>query len=150
MRRGVSVAIDAGGRRIGIARCDSDRILALPVATVTTDRYGGHLDELVDIITELDAVDIFVGLPAHLSGAEGASAQAARRFAKALRNRIGLPIRMVDERLTTVQAHAHLSQAGRSTRNRKSVIDQASAVVLLEHVLETERRTGEIPGQLVK
>ena len=150
MREGISVAIDAGGRRIGVARCDVDRTLALPVTTVHTDRYGSHIDELIDILREIGAVDIFVGLPAHLSGAEGASAQAARRLATALWSRTGLPTRMVDERLTTVQAHAALNDAGRPTRSRKSVIDQVAAVILLEHVLESERRTGEIPGRLVK
>lgn len=145
----VSFAVDYGARRIGVARCDSDRILALPVATITADKYGGHLDELMDLIAEYEASDVFVGLPSHLSGAEGASADAARRFARALARRIAQPVRLIDERLTTVQAHAQLSEAGRSSRDRRSVIDQASAVILLEHVLETERRTGAIPGRVV-
>ena len=149
-RRGVSIALDAGAARIGVARCDPDRTLALPVKTVRTDRHGGHLDEIVELIESYDAVDVFVGLPLHLSGAEGASAHAARAFARRIGYRLRQPIRLIDERLTTVQAHANLTASGRAGRTHRSVVDQASAVVLLEQVLETERRTGTTPGRLVK
>ncbi|MDO5727521.1 MAG: Holliday junction resolvase RuvX [Bowdeniella nasicola] len=145
----ITMAIDGGARRIGVARTDAGRIMALPVATLRRERYGGHLDEIVDLATKYRADDFVVGLPLHLSGREGRAAQAAKRLAYDLAEASGIPVWLVDERLTTVQAHADLAAAGREMRLRKDVVDQASAVVLLEHVLETERRTGSRPGRRV-
>lgn len=145
----VTLAIDAGMRRIGVARCDDGRIMALPVMTIRYDRFGGHIDELVTLADKYNADDFVVGLPLHLSGSEGKAAQMARNLANELAEASERSVWLVDERLTTVQAHAKLQAAGRSTRGRKDVVDQVSAVVLLEHVLETERRTGIRPGRQV-
>ncbi|MDO5700315.1 MAG: Holliday junction resolvase RuvX [Bowdeniella nasicola] len=142
----VSLAIDVGAARIGVARCDGGRVLALPVETVRVDRYDSHLDRILDLIEEWEAADIYVGLPLLMSGQEGRAAHMARRFARRLRAMSGRPVFLVDERLTTVQAHAALHEAGRAGRTHRSVVDQASAVVLLDHVLDTERRTGEPVG----
>lgn len=145
----VTFAIDAGMRRIGVARCDAARIMALPVVTLRYDRYGEHIDELVALAEEYNAADFVVGLPLHLSGQEGRAAHMAKQLAAALAAASDRPVWLVDERLTSVQAHAQLHAAGRSSRSHKDVVDQASAVVLLEHVLETERRTGIRPGRQV-
>ncbi len=146
----VSLAIDAGARRIGVARCDAGRIMALPVATVRRNKYGGHIEEILEVIDEYEVSDIFVGLPLHLSGREGQAARGARALAATLAQASGLPVYLVDERLTTVSAHAQLHAAGRDSRQHRQVVDQVSAVMLLELVIETERRTGSTPGELVE
>lgn len=145
---GVRVAIDPGDARIGVARCDPAGILATPVETVRRGR--GDLDRIREICAEVEAVEVVVGLPRSLSGAEGPAARKARVFAAGLARRVGLPVRLVDERLTTVSAESMLRASGRKAKNQRSVVDQAAAVLILQHVLDTERRTGAAPGQLLE
>lgn len=145
---GVRVAIDPGDARIGVARCDAAGILATPVETVRRGR--GDLARIRAICEEVEAVEVVVGLPRSLSGAEGPAARKARTFATALRREVALPVRLVDERLTTVSAQSMLRASGRTAKNQRSVVDQAAAVLILQHVLDTERRTGAAPGQLLE
>jgi putative Holliday junction resolvase len=96
-------------------------------------------------------MEILVGLPMSLSGREGAAAVTARRFAAELAARVApLPVRLVDERFTTSTAHDALRAAGHDSRARRQTVDAAAAAVLLEAALESERRTGDVPGQLVR
>lgn len=146
---GVRLGVDPGDARIGVARCDSAGILATPVETIRRGR--GDLDRIRSLCAEHEAVEIVVGLPRSLSGAEGPAARKVRSFAGALARRVHpVPVRLVDERLTTVSAQGMLRESGRSSKKQRSVVDQAAAVLILQHVLETERRTGVAPGQLVK
>ncbi len=145
------LAIDVGKARVGVARCDEDAILAVPVATLRRDRYDADLDEAADLVEEHGAIEVVVGLPLHLDGRTGVSARDARRWARALADRVQpVTVRLVDERLTTVAAHRRLHEAGRHERTFRSVVDQAAAVVILEQALETERRTGSPPGELLR
>jgi len=148
MRQGVRLAVDAGSVRIGVARSDPDGILASPLAVV---RSGpGALDELARLAAGADAIEVIVGLPTSLSGREGAAAATARSFAADLAARITpVPVRLVDERFTTTEAHAALRRGGKDTRARREVVDAAAAAVLLQAALDTERATGRPPGQQV-
>jgi len=148
MRQGVRLAVDAGSVRIGVARSDPDGILASPLAVV---RSGpGALDELARLAAGTDAIEVIVGLPTSLSGREGAAAAAARRFAADLAGRITpVPVRLVDERFTTTQAHEALRRGGKDTRARREIVDAAAAAVLLQAALDAERATGRPPGQPV-
>src|SRR5580658_1274108 len=148
MRQGVRLAVDAGSVRIGVARSDPDGILASPLAVV---RSGpGALDELARLAAGTNAIEVIVGLPTSLSGREGAAAAIARRFAADLAGRITpVPVRLVDERFTTTQAHEALRRGGKDTRARRPVVDAAAAAVLLQAALDAERATGFPPGQLV-
>lgn len=149
-RRGVRLSVDVGQARIGVARCDADSILCTPVETIYRDKNRVHEEMLDDLIDEFAPMEIVVGLPLNMDGTQGRSAHAARSYAKHIVQRHPeLPVRLVDERLSTVSAQQALTQAGRSTRQHKAVIDQAAAVVILEHALDTERRTGEPAGELV-
>ena len=148
MRPGVRLAVDVGSARIGVARSDPGGLLASPLATVTRGR--GDLDSLAGLAAGHDAVEIIVGLPTGLSGREGPSAADARTFAAALAGRLApRPVRLVDERFTTVLAHEALRRGGRDGRDRRAVVDKAAAALLLQGALDTERSTGRPAGELV-
>jgi len=148
LRPGVRIAIDVGSARIGVARCDPAAVLASPLGTVA--RGAGDLARLALLAAEHGAVEIIVGLPTGLSGQHGKAAAAAREFAVALAGRVSpTPVRLVDERFTTVLAHDALRRGGRDSRQRRSVVDQAAAALLLQHALDFERETGRPAGEPV-
>jgi putative holliday junction resolvase len=148
MREGVRLAVDVGSVRVGVARSDPDGVLASPLTVV---RSGpGELEELATLAARAGAVEVIVGLPTSLSGREGVAAAAARSFAAELADRLApIPVRLVDERFTTTQAHAALRRGGKDSRARRDTVDAAAAAVLLQAALDTERATGRPPGQLV-
>jgi putative Holliday junction resolvase len=145
---GVRLGVDPGDARIGVARSDPSGILATPVETVS--RGDGDLDRLAAIVAEEGAVRVYVGLPRSLSGGEGPSAGKVRVFARELAARLGpVPVRLCDERLSTVTAEGQLRAQGRKGKKRRAVVDQAAAVVILQGALERERQTGACAGELV-
>lgn len=145
---GVRLGIDPGDARVGVAQSDPAGILATPVATVP--RGEGDLDRLAAIVEEAGAVRVYVGLPRSLSGGEGPAASRVREFAHALAARLApVPVRLSDERLSTVTAEGQLRAQGRKGRKRRAVVDQAAAVVILQGVLDRERATGEEAGEPV-
>ncbi|RJL33964.1 Holliday junction resolvase RuvX [Bailinhaonella thermotolerans] len=149
MRHGTRLGVDVGSVRIGVARSDPSGLLAVPVETVPRGR--GDVDRIAAIAAEYDAVEALVGLPASLSGREGPAAAAAREFAAAVAARLDpLPVRLVDERLSTVSAEASLRASGVKGRDRRKVVDQAAAVVLLQTALDAERSTGRPLGEIVQ
>ncbi len=142
------LGVHYGSARIGVARSDPDGLLASPLTTVP--RGPGDLDRLVSLALTHQAVEVVVGLPTSLSGRAGAAAAAATDFATALAGRLNpLPVRLVDERFTTVLAHDALRQGGKGGRARRPVVDQAAAALLLQGALDAERATGRPPGQPV-
>src|SRR4051794_23089274 len=145
MRYGVRLGLDPGDARIGVARSDPSGLLATPVETVR--RGKGDLDRIAAIGVEFEAVEGVVGLPTSMSGRESHAAAAAREFAGRLAARVApTPIRLFDERLTTVSAQRGLRSSGVKARDQQGVIDQAAAVVLLQAALDAERATGRPPG----
>lgn len=147
MRRGVRIGVDVGKARTGVAISDSDGILATPVGTF---RAGGQdIHEVMSLVREKNVLEVIVGLPYNMDGSEGASARMARNWARRVATRIApVPVRMVDERLTTVTAHQKLHSVGKELRAHKAVVDQVAATLILDNALETERRTGRAPGEL--
>ena len=149
MRFGVRLGIDPGDARIGVARSDPSGMLATPVETVR--RGKGDLARIAEILAEEHAVEVVVGLPRSLSGREGPAAVKVREFALERARRVApVPVRLCDERLTTVSAEAMLRDRGRKGAKRRAVVDQAAAVVILQQALETERARGSVPGELVE
>ncbi|WP_147681268.1 Holliday junction resolvase RuvX [Actinomyces ruminicola] len=149
MRTGVRLAFDVGKVRVGVARCDADAILAVPLTTLHRDRYGADLEEAADLVDELSAMEVIVGLPRSLSGGSSRSTKDARRWAGELAALIApVRVRLVDERLSTVSAHRALHESGRREQNFRSVVDQAAAVVILEQALATERSTNTPAGDV--
>lgn len=149
MRLGVRLGIDPGDARIGVARCDPSGIIATPVETVP--RGPGDLARIAAILEEEGAVEIVVGLPRSLSGKEGPAAAKVREFAGALARQVApVPVRLCDERLTTVTAESMLRERGKKGAKRRAVVDQAAAVVILQGALDTERTRGTAPGEVVE
>lgn len=135
------IGVDVGTVRVGVARSDPAGILATPVATLQRDPVGNRdIGELVALVREYEAVGVVVGLPRTLRGREGSSAEMARRYAELLAEQVDVPIRHVDERLTTQSAQRKLRDGGmRGSRATRAVIDQAAAVELLQQWLEIMR-----------
>jgi putative holliday junction resolvase len=146
-RRGVRLGIDVGRARVGVARCDPDGMLAVPVETVP--RSDTSIDRLVELASEYEPMEFVVGLPVNMQGADTASTVDARDFAAVLLARTGVPVRLVDERLSTVSAHAALRSSGRNQKNSRSIVDQVAAVVLLQQAIDMEKSTGNPAGAAV-
>jgi putative holliday junction resolvase len=140
--RGRRLGIDVGSVRIGVASSDPDCILATPVETVRRDRSGKHLRRLAELAAEAKAVEVIVGLPRTLADRTGPSAQDAIELAEALARRVApTPVRLADERLTTVSAQRSLRAAGMRAKEQRAVIDQAAAVAILQSWLDQRRAT---------
>jgi putative Holliday junction resolvase len=146
-RRGVRLAIDWGDARIGVAACDSDGVLAYPLTTVRAGEC--EIPELVALMADYEPIEVLVGLPRSLSGAEGPAAAKARERAARLAAGIGVPVRLVDERLTTVTASQRLHETGKRAKEQRRLIDAAAAVAILEQALVFEQSQGSPPGELV-
>lgn len=146
-RRGVRLGVDVGRARVGVARCDPDGLLATPVETVPRD--AASVARVVALAAEHEAIEILIGLPTSLSGADTPSTTDARAFAAEVALAAVVPVRLVDERLSTVSAHAALRQSGRSQRTSRSIVDQVAAVILLQSALDVEKQTGRAAGSPV-
>ncbi|MCZ4518320.1 Holliday junction resolvase RuvX [Rhodococcus ruber] len=142
--RGRRIGIDVGSVRIGIASSDPDGVLATPVETVPRSKIKGpdapDVVRVAEIVAEYEAVEIVIGLPRTLRGERGSAVDAAEKFGRSLHRRLGdVPIRMADERLTTVSASRALRDSGVRAKNQRSVIDQAAAVAILQGWLDERR-----------
>lgn len=157
--RGPRLCIDVGSVRVGVAVSDPDGLIATPVDTLARDMVTAVKNpsavptDLAQIATEVDERGVkvvYVGLPRHLSGAEGSASASARAYADSLAALVApVPVHLVDERMSTVSAHQALHASGRAGRKHRSVIDQVAAVVILQSSLERERASGERAGELV-
>ncbi|MDQ1575510.1 MAG: putative pre6S rRNA nuclease [Microbacteriaceae bacterium] len=144
------LGIDVGTVRIGVSRSDPHGMLATPVETVPRARNGDDRRRIAAIAMELGAIEAIVGLPLALSGAHTASTADAVGFAEALAAEVDVPIRLVDERLTTVSAQSALRASGKGSKAARPVIDQVAATIILQHALDVERAGGSPPGSLVE
>lgn len=146
-RRGVRLGIDVGKARVGVSRCDPDGMLAVPVETVA--RSAQSLARIAELAGEYEPFEFVVGLPVNMQGVDTESTVDAREFASALQTLTGVPVRMIDERLSTVTAHAALRSSGRTQKKSRSIVDQVAAVVLLQHAIDIEKSTGNPAGSVV-
>ena len=146
MRTGVRLALDWGKARIGVAASDRDGVLAFPVETVAAGPAA--IARVVALVGEYEPIELILGLPRNLAGQDGPAAQAMLEVADQLVAALPqLPLRLVDERMTTAAASRQLAGAGRNTRKQRQVIDQAAAVALLDTALRQERNTGQPAGE---
>lgn len=151
IRPGVRLGVDVGQARVGLAACDPQALIATPVQTLTRDHDGlADIEAIVAQAHERAAVEVIVGLPRSLSGAEGAAAGHARTYAGALHTALaGIPVRLWDERLTTVDAHRGLRASGVPGRKHRESVDQVAAVLILQGALDAERTSGNPAGEVV-
>lgn len=148
-RRGRRLGIDVGDVRIGVAVSDPDGMLATPVETVAAGPNA--IRRLIELVDQLDIFECVVGLPLGLSGREGPAAVKVRGFCAELLVAIDpVDIRLFDERMTTMTAESFLRESGRKGKDRRSVIDQAAATVILQTAMDAERTRGSAPGESMR
>lgn len=149
--RGVRLAVDVGEARIGVARCDADGILAVPVETIQRRQVArAGLPRLAQLTADLGALRVYVGLPLSMNGTKGKAALRIEKYAEDLAELVApTPVHLVDERLTTVTAHAALSSAGKKMKDHRKVVDQVAAVAMLDNAIAQEKSTGRPAGQAI-
>ncbi len=145
--RGRRLGVDVGKVRVGVALSDPDGILATPLVTLprdmgtAADSVPADIAELVRLVAEHEAVEIVVGLPVRLNGAEGAAAIDIRAYAERLGQAMPqVPVVLADERMSTVVATRRLAERGVRGRRQRAVVDQAAAVEILQGWLDAQRR----------
>ena len=148
MRPGVRLGVDVGTVRVGLSRCDPEGLIATPLETVHR-KSRDAASQVLAAADEVGAIELVVGLPVALSGGQTASTRDARAFAEELAALERLPVRLVDERLSTVSAHSQLRAAGKRSRSFTPIVDQAAATIILQHALDVERQTGRAPGEVL-
>jgi putative Holliday junction resolvase len=140
--------VDVGEVRIGVASCDPGGLIATPVMTLPAT--ADSVTRLVALAFEHEVIEVVVGLPRSLSGGEGPAALKVRSYAGLLAQALHpVPVRLVDERLTTVTAERVLRDRGKKGQRRRSVVDQVAAVEILQSALDGERTSGRAPGETV-
>jgi putative holliday junction resolvase len=145
--RGVRLGVDVGQVRVGVAIADPDGILATPLATLRRDLNAGNegipsdISELARLVEVHHTVEVVVGHPVTLSGSRGLAAGTAEAYARRLAEVVApVPVRLVDERMSTVVATRRLSERGVRGRRQRAVVDQAAAVEILQSWLDAQRR----------
>jgi putative holliday junction resolvase len=132
------LTLDYGEKRVGVAVSDPTGILASPMPFLPADSFEHLVEGIQKIIQEKQIALLLVGLPKNMDGTLGDSAKKVQTFIQRLEERISVPIKTVDERLSTVQAGKLLHQAGINARKQKQKIDSASAQILLQHYLDSK------------
>ncbi|OIQ85514.1 putative holliday junction resolvase [mine drainage metagenome] len=143
--------------RVGLAVSDPDGMIATPVETLARGHVGrdaagppSDVRRIAAEVSERAARVVYVGLPRHLSGVEGAAAASVRAYAGDLARFVApVPVMLVDERMSTVTAHQALHASGRAGRRHRAVVDQVAAVVILQSALDAERVGGKRAGERV-
>lgn len=135
--RGRRIAFDYGDVRTGVALCDPDGIIASPL-TVLETRSKSFLKEIASLLEEHQPIQIFIGKPLNMSGTSGESAAKVDDFVSEIKSISNLPITLIDERLSTVNAQKRLKEAGVSSKDSKALIDAMAAVSILEQGLLSE------------
>jgi putative Holliday junction resolvase len=134
------LGLDFGSRRIGAAVSDALGITAQSLAAIQRQGDNRDIETIGRLVREHSVGTVLIGLPLQLSGAEGIQAQKTRGFAEKIRERLGIPVEMWDERMTTVQAERHLIASGVRRVKRKEKRDSLSAVFLLQSFLDHRNR----------
>lgn len=138
--QGRVMALDVGKKRIGVALSDPLGYTAQPLLTIWRKSKSEDLRNLLRLVRKHEVAMIVVGNPLHMSGEVSPWASKVQELAEELRVRSGLPLQLWDERLSSVEAHEILDEAGHDPRGRKSIIDQVAAVVILKGWMEVQER----------
>lgn len=139
MYPGRVMALDVGGRRIGVAISDPSRTLASPYTTLQATPQERTLQRIVQLLTSEEVVELVIGLPLTLAGEVGPQAKVVHAFADALRPLIKVPLHFFDERLTSVAADRLMLDLGLKPEQRKARIDEVAASIILQDFLDSRR-----------
>jgi putative holliday junction resolvase len=134
------MALDVGGRRIGVALSDTTRVLASPLTTLRAEPRDRVLSEIAALVQRHEVVEVVVGLPLTLSGEIGPQAHLIQLFVERLKGVLTAPIHMLDERLTTVAAERMMLDLGIKPEQRKARIDEVAASIILQDFLDSKRQ----------
>ena len=130
------LALDHGTRRIGVAVSDELQVIATPLEYIPTEPFADFLTRLKEIIREKEIELIIIGMPRNMDGSYGPAALKVQTFAAVLKDAITIPIKPLDERLTTVQAQRFLIQGNVRRDKRKEKVDKTAAAILLQSYLD--------------
>ena len=136
-----ALGIDLGEARIGVAVSDELGMLAHALETIVVKDTRDPIARIVQLAKEKDVSHIIIGLPKNMDGTTGPAAEKSRAFAEKLKEHLTCPIRLWDERLTTVAAQRYLHDAGRNVKQSRSVIDQVAAQIILQGWLDSQAFT---------
>lgn len=137
------LALDFGSKTVGVAITDPLLITAQELETIVREKPSAlraTLRRIVEIVEQYDVGQIVLGLPLNMNDEEGERVEATRDFAEQLRKRISVPIDFIDERLTTIEADEILAEQGVPKSERKKVIDQVAAAIMLREYLDNMSR----------
>lgn len=137
------MAVDFGDARTGLAICDKTELLASPVGVIHEKRFEHAVEKVAAAAAENRAEAVIVGLPLNMNGSEGPRAELCRNFAEQLSIKVNVPVRMWDERQTTVSAAGYLNQTDTRGKKRKEVIDAVAAVIILDSYLQWRKNHPE-------
>jgi putative pre-16S rRNA nuclease len=132
------LALDHGTKRIGVALSDELKMIASPLEYIPAEPLAGFLGRLKDIVREKHVELIIIGMPRNMDGSYGPAAIKAQEFVTVLADAITIPIKTLDERLTTVQAQRFLIQGNLRREKRKEKVDKTAAAILLQSYLDSQ------------
>lgn len=132
------MGLDYGDRRIGVAVSDELRWTAQGLTVVEKRRDGGELDKLAEIAKEHEVSEVVVGLPKNMNGTIGPRGEICQDFAMQVKQKLGIPVHLWDERLTTVAAERTLAEAEIGLKKRKQVVDKMAATLILQNYLDSK------------
>ena len=134
------LAIDHGTKRMGVAVSDELGMIAQPLEFIPAEPFAKFLDRLKEILREKQVELILVGMPRNMDGSYGPAALKVQEFVAVLKDAVAIPIKTLDERLTSVQAHRFLTEAEVRGRQRKEKVDKSAAAILLQSYLDSLNR----------
>ena len=132
----VVLALDVGDRRIGVASCDPTGTLASPLTTIERRDEASDIEAVLALASEHEAAEIVVGMPLSMSGGRGPQARRVEAFTRALASLLTIPVQVVDERLSSVQAERLMRESGRRPSTNRPLVDAAAAAVILQAYLD--------------
>ena len=141
MPEGIVLAFDFGLKRIGVAIGESLLAHARPLTTIAAEANDARFAAIAKLIAEWQPVHVVVGLPSSMDGGEHAMSARCRRFAQQLAGRFGLPVSLVDERLSSNEAERRLSDAGVDWQARKQQVDACAAQIILQDYFDAQKAT---------
>ena len=131
----IIMSVDLGDARTGIACCDRGEMLASPACTINESYIENILKKVAELAAEKKAEQIIVGLPLNMNGTRGPRADLCEEFARRLGEMVEVPVKLWDERSTTVTAIGYLNQTNTRGKKRKAVVDRLAAAIILESYL---------------
>ncbi len=130
------MAIDLGDSKTGLACCDLNETLAFPVGTITETNQKILIEKLINTISNMQIELVVVGNPINMNGSVGPRSKKCKKFADKLKSRLKIPVKLWDERQSTLLANRLLIEASTKKRKKKKLIDEVAATVILENFLK--------------